>query len=156
VEGESKGLPKAHILAVDRLWLTPAERATKVNAVLKGAQLTEWDVMCFAVEYIGMQSIAVDDEDLTGIAVALGRWLYTMHYNHPARLYGKPDRPHITIKDEDHEQPPVVPQEGQEVSPSDPSGDVPRGDGSDAGGSEAEGCGGELRKLHVVRGDQPR
>jgi len=159
VESESKQLSPAHIEAVNRHWLTPNERASKVNTILRGAKITSWDVFCFAVEYIGMRSISIEDSELTEIAVVLNRWLYTIHYNHPARLYGQPDRKDVavdllkTLIGENHE-PPTVHEEGKEVLSSNESGDVPRGTGSDEGDLKAQGPSGEPGKLHVVRGDQ--
>ena len=104
--------------AIDKLYWSPSERASGVNSLLRemldhikrknkhdkkpeGEDVpTEWDILCFAVEFAGVQAIVIGDDELTGIAVALARWLYSAHYSNAGRLYGDPDKPEEEKKDD--------------------------------------------------------
>lgn len=103
-------ISKKQMKVIDKLYWSPSERATGVyNLWLeKAAELrrtnieerrpaeegvpSDWDLLCFAVEYVGQQAIVIEDEDFLNIAVALARRLYSIHYSNPGKLYGNPDK----------------------------------------------------------------
>ena len=100
----SELIPKSQMDAVDKLYWTPGERATGVHSILreildhikkqpdKPEVPTDWDTLCFCVEFIGAQSVVIQDPEFSELAVQLSRWLYSVHYSNPGRLYGEPDR----------------------------------------------------------------
>ena len=98
-------ISKTHMEAIDRLWWSPQERATGVMGIINSVRdelkelglpederPSDLDIFCFAVEYIAQQSLIINDEHLTLIAVALSQWMYTRHYTEAANLYGPPDK----------------------------------------------------------------
>ena len=96
--------------AIDKLYWTPSDRASSIHALfgdmrdyLKKQNVAEgrdpeWDVpndfdlLCYAVEYMGAQAVAIGDEDFILIAQHASKWLYSVHYSNPGRLWGEPDR----------------------------------------------------------------
>ncbi len=103
-------IPPKVMKAIDKLYWTPTERASGVNSLLRemfdhikkhnkhrgkpeGEDVpSDWDILCFAAEFAGAQAIVLQDEELTGIAVALCKWVYDSHYTSPGLIYGQPDR----------------------------------------------------------------
>ena len=96
--------------AIDKLYWTPSERASGVHSLLQEMLShirkknksngepedkdvpSDWDILCFAIEFTGVQAITLQDEEFLELAVEQGRWLYSAHYSNPGRLYGEPDR----------------------------------------------------------------
>lgn len=96
--------------AIDKLYWSPSDRASGVNSLLRemfghikrknkrnkkpeGEDVpSEWDVLCFCVEFIGVQSMVIENDEFTELAVEINRWVYSAHYSNPGRLYGEPDR----------------------------------------------------------------
>lgn len=115
-------ISRLQMRSVDRLYWSPSERAHGIFALLETMRQgmreknkeenlpqdqdvpSDWDILCFAIEYIGKQSIALADPDFTRAAVWLSKWLYSAHYNEPARIYGSPDKklPKEEEKEEHH------------------------------------------------------
>ena len=103
-------ISKAHMRGVDRLYWDPAERASGILSMINSMrdQLrkknikakrrpgdgipTDWDLLCFAVEYVGAQAVALQDQHFLNIAIHAERWLYSAHYSNPSKIYGAPDR----------------------------------------------------------------
>lgn len=97
-------IPKSQMDAVDRLYWSPSERATGVHSILREILEhlkkrpdtpdipTDWDTLCFCIEFVGAQSVVIEDPEFSELAVLLSRWLYSVHYSNPGRLYGEPDR----------------------------------------------------------------
>ena len=95
---------------VDKLYYSPQERAQGVYSILtqhletlvKEKKITDvptpWDILCFAVEYVGMQAISIQDPKLLGISLALHEWLRGAHYSEPEKIYGKPDKVDKTLE----------------------------------------------------------
>lgn len=83
---------------VDSKYLTPKERAEKINALIElaseetGEKHTRWDLLCFSVEFIAQFAIAYFSHDrlLLSATRLVGRWLYNMHYFHAEEVYGPP------------------------------------------------------------------
>ena len=86
--------------AVDKLYLTPKERAENVNAILQIASKklemdhSLVDVTCFSIQWLAMLATGMlsDDDDFIKVARLANIWLYHRHYNNPKELYGEPDR----------------------------------------------------------------
>lgn len=49
-----------------------------------GEDLSEYDLLCFAVQFIGMMAVGAlsEDEDFLVLAKNLNRWLHERHYFH--------------------------------------------------------------------------
>ena len=81
---------------IDKLYLTPKERAEKVNAILQASKgnHTFIDITCFSAQWFAMLAIGAlsEDEDFVRIARLTNIWLHTRHYNDPKSIYGEPDR----------------------------------------------------------------
>lgn len=99
----SEPISKKMMEVIDKLYYTPSERATGVMALIDDIRAhlrkmkdpeipTDWDILCFAVEYIGQQSLVIGDDDFTAHCISVSRWLYAVHYSNPGRIYGQPDR----------------------------------------------------------------
>ena len=106
----SEAILEAQMKAIDKLYWTPSDRASSIHALfgdmrdyLKKQNVAEgrdpeWDVpsdfdlLCYAVEYMGSQAIVLGDEEFLLIAQHASRWLYSVHYSNPGRLWGEPDR----------------------------------------------------------------
>jgi hypothetical protein len=105
-----ESIPPSVMEAIDKLYWSPNERASGVNALLremlehirkhnkaKGLEEnknvpSEWDIFCFACEFAGVQAVTIGDDDLLDTVITLNRWLYSAHYSNPGRLYGEPDK----------------------------------------------------------------
>lgn len=89
-------IPKQRIEQVDKQYYDPKERALGVHQIvmpaLEGTGPTQWDIFCWAVEYIGQTAIGLADDELLAHAKRLSNFLYSLHYSQPETLYGKPDR----------------------------------------------------------------
>ena len=60
---------------------------------------SDWDIFCFAVEFVGQKSIELDEAELLAIAIALGKWLQAAHYSNPGRIYGEPEmKPKLVVE----------------------------------------------------------
>jgi len=91
---------------VDSKWWSPSERATGVHNLiidlrkhlkevekLPSSEIpSDLDILCFAVEYLGLQAVAIGDPILLDLAAQVSKWLYSVHYTTPELLYGAPDR----------------------------------------------------------------
>lgn len=106
----SNNIPKNQQRSIDRLYWTPSERAVGILSILETVRdgmreenekkgrdpdydvPSDWDFLCFAVEYIGQQALILDDPDFLKAAIWINRWLYSAHYNEPSKIYGSPDR----------------------------------------------------------------
>ena len=148
----SEQIPKEQMEAVDKLYWTPSERATgvhnmirEVREVIRKANIksglppdtdipSDLDLLCYAVEYMGMQAIAIGEETFQEIAIAASRWLYSVHYSNPGRLWGEPDR----------EREDETVREGRT--------DVPGSDGSGGSGGSA----GDTKSSIEAQGDSKR
>lgn len=76
----SAALTEAHIRDVDQRFVSPGERADYIWQLLRAEhpELTDWDVICFAVEYLGMMSrVHLWLEDAAKKAAGL---VYAAHY----------------------------------------------------------------------------
>jgi hypothetical protein len=71
---------RERIAELDAIALDPGERAAKVWEILRRAapHLTDWDVVCFAANYLGMQS--TNFLWLEGPAKEVCKLVYTAHY----------------------------------------------------------------------------
>lgn len=76
----SAALTEQHIAEVDRLYVSPGERANYIWALLKSEHpdLTDWDVICFAGEFLGMMSS--QHLWLTEAAKRVVGLIYAAHY----------------------------------------------------------------------------
>jgi hypothetical protein len=78
-----------HIAEIDGRVVSPSERAEYIWAVLKSEHpdLTDWDVLCFAGEYLGMmtQTYLWLEEPAKRV---LGL-IYTAHYMNPETIDGE-------------------------------------------------------------------
>ena len=91
-------LTPERIAKIDANYLSPRERADRLHTMLQMVEedlefnLTRWDYLCFAVEFIGQFSIAFFsfDEVFSRTAKLLEKWLYNMHYFYPEKIYGPP------------------------------------------------------------------
>ena len=119
-----KEISKLHMAIIDAKYKTPSERAQEVFDLLSSMQTflqdnnkkegkpehegvpSNWDILAFAIEYAGMQVIALGGPE-EHIA-ELSRWFYSIHYSNPRELYGNPDRK----AKEDGETPMGVPSDG--------------------------------------------
>lgn len=66
---------------IDKTIEDPGRRAQRVLTLLRrnfGNTLTNWDVLCFCVEYIN--SIALANPIITTAAKLITKWLYMAHY----------------------------------------------------------------------------
>lgn len=99
-----------HRKAIDNLYWSPRERAAGIHAMVESMRQTmaeagetdipsDWDLLCWAIEYIAMQSVVLGHDRLTEVAKMGVSWLYSVHYNHAASIYGAPDRPDGGSKD---------------------------------------------------------
>ena len=76
----SATLTEAHIGEVDQRFVSPGERANYIWSLLKSEhpELTDWDVICFAGEFLGMMSnVHLWLQDPTKRVVGL---IYAAHY----------------------------------------------------------------------------
>jgi hypothetical protein len=107
---EGKEIPKNIRDLVDKLYYSPSERASFVNALrvslhehLRNRNIeqevdeaegipNDWDYLAFAVEYVAMQAVAIGDEEFLEAARALVNIFYSWHYGNPTDIYGPPDR----------------------------------------------------------------
>lgn len=111
------------IKAIDKLYFTTAQRASGVLSLLNDIRdylrkqnrnnkraldwdvPSDWDIFCFAAEYVGQKALEFGDDELLAIAVALGRWLNGAHYSNPHRLYGEPEiKPKLEVMEEEGEE----------------------------------------------------
>lgn len=86
---ERTAITEAHIAATDERVVSPSERAQYIWSCLKQEHpdLTDWDVMCFAGEYLGMMSSAYAWVEEPAKRV-LGL-IYTAHYMNPDQIDGE-------------------------------------------------------------------
>ena len=85
---------------VDKLYLTPKERAEQINGILQtaakklGMDHTLFNVTCFSIQWLASLAIGTlsEDTDFVRIARLANIWLYDKHYNGAESIYGKPDR----------------------------------------------------------------
>ena len=81
---ESSGSSKQQQLMelVDKQFASPSERAHEIWSIISATpaliEKTDWDLLCFCVEYIGMKS--QDWKWLEEDAKKLNRLIYTAHY----------------------------------------------------------------------------
>ena len=156
----SEPISKAHMKGVDRLWWDPAERASGILAMINNLreQLkkdnvknkrhptdgipTDWDLLCFAIEYTGAQALAIQDPEFLSLAVAIERWLYSTHYSNPSKIYGPPDKKEDKLRE-------AIQSEGRKQTSKVRPSVEPRGDDTGAGDHEEpsapEGAGGADR-----------
>lgn len=96
-------IAKGVIKTIDKLYYDPQERALGVNAILSPIldeirkehpddSPSQWDVLCWAIEYLATMSTVVDEARFTELAKGLTRWLYEVHYSNPKGIYGEPDK----------------------------------------------------------------
>lgn len=101
-------ITKEQMEIVDKLYPPPDEQAAEVYALIRGMAgeiaaknkeegreedegvPTDMNLLCFAVEYMAQQSIVIGEEDFMKIAQVAVRWLYSVHYSNPGRIYGDP------------------------------------------------------------------
>ena len=123
-------ITKERMELIDSFYPSPSQRATKVLTLLNllNRELakenkragrppaeglpTMMDQLCFAVEYLGQQAIAIGDPDLLHGAINVSRTFYAMHYSDPVAIFGIPE-----LEDE------TLQEEGPEVSGSERGGD---------------------------------
>jgi hypothetical protein len=79
---ESNEITEELMKEVDKTTLDPGQRAQKVLLILRqNKELTNWDILCFAVEYMGLMSL--QQPILMKAAQVITKWLYIAHYvNH--------------------------------------------------------------------------
>lgn len=72
-----------HLEAIDKLFPGPNERAHEIWSLIGShpdlIERTDWDWLCFCVEFIAMQSQQFNY--LESIAKSLSRLIYTAHYH---------------------------------------------------------------------------
>lgn len=73
---------------LESLEVTPDQIASYVNTLLDNADNppTQWDRLCFAVEYIGLVSVNIDVPQMTAIAKQMAAIVYQMHITHNKAL----------------------------------------------------------------------
>ena len=151
----SEPISKSHMKFVDRLYWDPAERASGILAMFNNMREhlrkdniknkrhptdgipTDWDLLCFACEFIGAKAVAIGDPEFLSYAVSVEKWLYSAHYSNPSKLYGPPDREEVggeVVQSEGPEQAP-------EVHPSDERGGDAQGSGDHEEPRSPEGTG---------------
>jgi hypothetical protein len=129
-------ISRSHVEAIDRDYWSPAERAIGVNQIIGPLmeQLrarepydspTDWDLLCWAVEYVGQQATETEIEPLINAAKQLAHVVYSLHYTHAARLYGVPDKRRARKEERKNADP--LQENRQSVSRSDEGGDHSRG-----------------------------
>jgi hypothetical protein len=86
---ERIAITQAHIDATDERVVSPSERAEYIWTCLKQEHpdLTDWDVLCFAGEYLGMMSptylwLEEPAKRVLGL-------IYTAHYMNPEQIDGE-------------------------------------------------------------------
>lgn len=97
-------LSKEEIKKIDSLYYDPRERAEAVHSIITEAMQkhaaehgeehtpSQWDVLCFAIEFTAQMAIALGNETFLNHAKNGIGWLYQMHYNNASDIYGPPDR----------------------------------------------------------------
>lgn len=86
VSQRGDSLTEKRIAAVDEVIVSPSERATHIWTLLKAEHpdLTDWDVLCFAAEYMAMQSnVYMWLEEPVKKVVGL---VYLAHYMNPETI----------------------------------------------------------------------
>lgn len=93
---------KEHIERLDSLYYDPVERAQGVhNIVEKQLEFlhkqkldipTQWDMLCYAVQYVVMMSKGMNDEELTFLARKLNSKLFNIHYSNAEKMYPVADK----------------------------------------------------------------
>lgn len=82
----SASLTEDHIREVDQRFVSPGERANHIWTILKSEhpELTDWDVICFAGEYLGMMSrVHLWLEEPAKRAIGL---IYAAHYMNAEKI----------------------------------------------------------------------
>lgn len=87
-QARGEQLTQERVKEVDEKLPSPKDRAEEVHAALilvqeeMGEDLSRYDVLCFAVQYVGMMALGAleEDEDLEVLAKGLNRWLHHHHY----------------------------------------------------------------------------
>lgn len=90
---------------VDKQYPSPTERAHEIWSIISATpaliEKTDWDILCFCVEYVAMQS--QNWRWLEDSAKELNRIVYTAHYlsseNHDDKLRNRRARGNIPIFD---------------------------------------------------------
>jgi len=89
-------IPKTQMTLIDRMYLTPSERASKVHELIQknrgDGEFSDWDIICYCIEYLGAQALVLEEPEFLAHVAETSRWVYSAHYSNPGRLYGKPDR----------------------------------------------------------------
>jgi len=80
--GFKAGEVEKQIEVVDQETPSPSQRAKFVLDLLKqhAPNLTNWDLICFSVEYLGSQSIVYPWLNREKEVVKISRLVYTAHY----------------------------------------------------------------------------
>lgn len=137
-------ISKEQMRRIDELYYSPSERAgdvwtliAQVTAYLLSKDKeapTQWDLLCFAVEYIGSMALTMGDPPFLEKAMELSRHFYSIHYSNPSEIYGEPDR-------SQESQDETVPEEGEGgevLSGSNGDGDLQGGTGDNEEPSPSE------------------
>lgn len=81
------------IARVDKDYISPPERAAKINLLLPDETL--WDILCFCVEWMGRVAVPAffgENKEVEKHVQGLGRVLYGLHYFQAPSVLGPPDR----------------------------------------------------------------
>ena len=77
-DSDTKRLKEELIKRIDAEKKSPSQRAGIVFDILRNTDLTNWDVVCFCVEYLGLMIESMPW--IEGEAKSLSRMVYTQHY----------------------------------------------------------------------------
>lgn len=136
INQEREMISESFMKRIDSLYFSPSERASVVWKLINDERLrrqkanlkakpehhkeipTDWDLLCFAVEFAGAQAIALQNDELLGVCVELSRWLYSIHYSNTTRLYGGPEKEPEPAGEE--QAGPQAPQDAPGTPPQEP------------------------------------
>lgn len=98
--GEGQPLTEERIDEVDAKYPSPTTRAERIWKIIqKDGRPTDYDVTCFAVEWLGRMAIGPFSSDglFRSIAKGLGKWLYNAHYHHAEEIFGESSMPKMPV-----------------------------------------------------------
>lgn len=84
---------------IDAKFNDPVKRAEEVWTVIQlaadelGLDTTQWDLLCFACQFLAKEAIGAfsSDDDFVAIVKTLNRWLYNAHYFYAEEIYERVD-----------------------------------------------------------------
>lgn len=76
---------------VNQLYIDPGSRATHCFRLLKAAEVSHWDQVCFAAETLGHFAVMSEDKQFLRHVKEVLKFVYQLHYYHAPHVIGEPD-----------------------------------------------------------------